>query len=341
MTECEDELGPFDYELALDLIAQTPTVKRSDARLLDARSGKFIDRVVRDLPGLLAPGDVVVVNDSRVIPARLALRRRTGGRCEVLLVEHLGAQIWKALINPSRKVMPGEALYHGGSEVIRVLNLAQGQGSSEPRQIEILEPESIAELAEMPLPPYIKASVADPSRYQTVYARRPGSVAAPTAGLHFDEAVLDDLTKRGIEVLRLDLAVGLGTFRPISVKKIDEHVMHSERYEISGDVWAKVIAAKRVLAVGTTVLRTLESVALTGKLSGETALFIRRGFDFRVVDLLMTNFHTPRSTLLLLVDAFYGPRWRELYDYALKERYRFLSFGDAMLLDCGGGEFGD
>lgn len=340
MTESEDELEPFDYELPTEQIAQVPTPRRSDARLLDGRNGEFADRTVKDLAGLLAPGDVVVVNDSRVIPARLVLRRQTGGRCEVLLVEHLGAQRWKALVSPSRKVMPGDDLYHEGSAVLKVLSPAETQGSAEPRQIEILEPELVTDLAEMPLPPYIKSSAADPSRYQTVYARRPGSVAAPTAGLHFDEGVLDDLTKRGIEVLRLDLAVGIGTFRPVSAKRIADHVMHSERYEISGETWAKVNSAERVLAVGTTVLRTLESVAISGELSGETSLFIRRGFDFRVVDLLLTNFHTPRSTLLLLVDAFYGPRWRELYEYALKERYRFLSFGDAMLINRGGGMFG-
>jgi S-adenosylmethionine:tRNA ribosyltransferase-isomerase len=305
---------------------------RDAARLLvDHGAGRAPDhRTVADLPDLVGPGDLLVVNDTRVLPARLHLRKATGGAVEVLLLvrQHIG--VWEALVRPGRRVVPGTVLEDGGGPVVEV-NADLGDGR---RSVRLLRDEpSVLALGEVPLPPYIHEPLTDAERYQTVYAARPGSVAAPTAGLHLTPAVLDRCRRRGADVATVDLEVGLGTFRPITADRVEDHDLHSERYRVPEATWSACRAAERVVAVGTTTVRALEAVAATGELVGETKLFIRPGHRFAVVDALLTNFHAPRSSLLVLVEAFVGPRWRDLYDEALAERYRFLSFGDAMLLE--------
>jgi S-adenosylmethionine:tRNA ribosyltransferase-isomerase len=323
----------FAYALPEAAIAQTPVEPRDAARLLvDRTDGPSEDRQVSDLPDLLRAGDLLVVNDTRVIPARLALTKATGGRAEVLLAERTGGRTWTALVRPGRRLLPGTLLHHGDEPVVEVGEvLAEGEravrllGDEEPLAL-------LGRLGAVPLPPYITAPLGDPERYQTVFADRPGSAAAPTAGLHLTDALLRRCRARGITVATVDLEVGLGTFAPIRTDDVEDHVVHTERYAIPADTVAAVEAAERVVAVGTTVVRTLESWAATGRTEGPTDLFIRRGHEFAKVDVLLTNFHVPRSSLLVLVDAFVGDRWRDLYATALARGYRFLSFGDAMLL---------
>jgi S-adenosylmethionine:tRNA ribosyltransferase-isomerase len=296
-------------------------------------------RRVVELPSLLGEGDVLVLNTSRVVPARLHLRKRSGGAAEVLLLEPLAdgpgsaggpARKWTALVRPGRRLPPGTVLYDGERPVVKV-------GDRMPdgaRAVEALVGDSeLAGAGEVALPPYIRGRLQDPGRYQTVYAEQPGSVAAPTAGLHLTEDLLEECRRRGVKVVGLDLAVGLGTFRPLKVERAEDHTMHPERYAVPEATWQAVRGARgRVVAVGTTTVRALESAATTGLLEGRTGLYIRPGHEFSVVDVLMTNFHQPRSTLLLMLEAFCGPRWRELYQLALAEGYRFLSFGDAMVV---------
>jgi S-adenosylmethionine:tRNA ribosyltransferase-isomerase len=264
------------------------------------------------------------------------LKKATGGQAEVLLLEPTADQgRWQALVRPGRRLQPGAVLYDDdGSPLVTVGSAVDGSDDGR-RLVEVAE--GAMDLAgQVPLPPYITAPLADPDRYQTVFARRPGSVAAPTAGLHLTPELLSRIESRGIGVERVELRVGLGTFRPISTERVADHQMHAERYAVSPEAWARIEAAERVVAVGTTVVRTLESVAAGMGLEGETSLFIRRGYRWRRVDVLLTNFHVPRSSLLVLVDAFVGPRWSDLYRAALDESYRFLSFGDAMLLTRAG-----
>ncbi len=326
----------FDYPLPDEAIAQTPVEPRDSARLLVAleqgADGAVEHRTVAELDQLLRPGDLLVVNDTRVLAARLNLYKVTGGAVEVLLLEPTGDQVgtasrWQALVRPGKRVPPGTVLELDGVAMATV-----GEALGDGRRIVDIEPAAIDAAGQVPLPPYITESLADPERYQTVFANRLGSVAAPTAGLHLTEDLLARLQAAGVGVERVELRVGLGTFRPITADLVEEHDMHAEQYSVTPEAWQRIQAAERVVAVGTTVVRTLESVAKLGRLEGDTSLFIRRGFDWQVVDVLMTNFHVPRSSLLVLVDAFVGPRWRELYELALSERYRFLSFGDAMLL---------
>jgi len=332
-------LSDFDYDLPEAQIAQHPIEPRDSARLLVDRGDAAPPehRHVRDLPSLLQPGDVLVVNDSRVIPARLRLRRSSGGAAEVLLLDPLDAdrRSWEALVRPARKLRTGEVLWDtSGTELVRV---GARTAAGDTFRVEILgEGDPLAMLAahgEMPLPPYITAPLGDAERYQTVYAREPGSAAAPTAGLHLTPAVLGALAAMDVPVARVELVVGLDTFQPVSEEDPTTHPMHSERYRVPPETAALCRAARRVVAVGTTAVRALESAAATGEACGRTRLFIHRPYDFRVVDVLMTNFHLPRTTLLMMIDAFVGPRWRRLYETALAEHYRFLSFGDAMLLD--------
>jgi S-adenosylmethionine:tRNA ribosyltransferase-isomerase len=324
----------FDYELPDAAIAQVPVEPRDAARLLvDRRDGEPTDHHVRDLPDLLRAGDLLVVNDTRVIAARLQLRKATGGQAEVLLAERTGARTWHALVRPGRRLPPGTVLTHEGEPVAEV-------GEPRPggeRVVTLLGDEDplalVGRIGAVPLPPYITAPLGDPERYQTVFAERPGSAAAPTAGLHLTGAVLEGCRERGIEVATLDLEVGLGTFAPIRTEQVEDHVVHTERYAVPPATAAAVDAAERVVAVGTTVVRALESWAATGATEGATDLYLRRGHRFAKVDVLLTNFHVPRSSLLVLVDAFVGERWRDLYATALARGYRFLSFGDAMLLE--------
>ena len=330
-------VADFDYVLPKARIAQHPIEPRDAARLLVDRGDSAPEnRFVGDLVDLLVPGDLLVVNDSKVIPARLRLQRASGGAAEILLLDPLDAErrVWEALARPTRKLKPGERLVTAdGTELIEVGDRTL---AGDTVQVSIIGDGNALDLlarhGEMPLPPYITAPLDRPDRYQTVYAAEPGSAAAPTAGLHFTSSLLDDLATGGIEVARVELVVGLDTFKPISTDDPTAHPMHSERYRVPADTAVRCAAARRVVAVGTTAVRALESAAL-GQPEGRTRLFIHRPYDWRVVDLLMTNFHLPRTTLLMMIDAFVGLRWRRLYETALTEGYRFLSFGDAMLLD--------
>lgn len=324
-----DDIGAYTYDLPQEAIAQEPREPRSAARMLVSLApGTVEHRTVADLPGLLGPGDVVVVNETRVLPARLRLAKRTGGAAEVLLLEEEADGEWVGLVRPGRRVPPGTVLVDAeGAPVLQAgAHLAGGR-----RLLQVLDPVRLGGAGQVPLPPYIHAPLADPERYQTVYAARPGSAAAPTAGLHLTHEVLAGCEAAGARVLALDLAVGLDTFRPVE-GALDDHVMHSERYDVPAAVMEACRDAARVVAVGTTTVRALEAAAATGSLTGRTDLFIRPGFGFRVVDVLLTNFHLPGSTLLVLLEAFAGPRWRTLYAQALADGYRFLSFGDCMLV---------
>ncbi len=394
----------FDYELPDSAIAQVPVEPRDSARLLVDRGADTdpAHHTVAELAALLEPGDLLVVNDSRVLKARLSVVRSTGGAGEVLLLERGDDGWWEALVRPSAKTKPGSVVdvvrgsesepgkpgkpdqlaaarpspkrgptlsvevgeeLGDGRRRVRLLvprstststatatarststSTASGSdtsGASTPvngaenelvptgieRELELLEA-----LGAPPLPPYLTEGIADAERYQTVYAERPVSAAAPTAGLHLTPAVFDSLAARGVKMARVELAVGLDTFRPLRGDTLDGHVMHTESYRVPEETVAAIEAAARVVAVGTTVVRTLESWAATGKRQGRTDLFLRPGAEFRVVDVLLTNFHFPRSTLLVLLEAFMGPRWRALYDHALENDFRFLSLGDAMLV---------
>ena len=307
----------LDYDLPADLIAQKPAEPRDSSRLLvfDRASGEVRHRRFRELPDELTRGELVVVNDSRVIPARLRLRRPGGGAAEVLLLEPAGDGVWEALARPSAKLRAGMRL--GPVELVEPL----GAG----RWLVRLDGEPDGET---PLPPYITEPLEDPERYQTVYARDPGSAAAPTAGLHFTPGVLARL-----DVERVTLHVGLDTFRPLTEPTVEEHPLHGERYAVEPGAWERIRSADRVVAAGTTAVRVVESLARGEPIEGRTELFVTPGFEFRRVDVLLTNFHLPRTTLLALVMAFAGvDETRELYRLAIAERYRFYSFGDAMLV---------
>lgn len=344
-------VSDFDYELPGDLIAQVPQERRDASRLLvlDRTSGAIEHRIFSELPGLLDPGDLLVLNDARVIPARLFARKPTGGRVELLLVERIDEQErrFRALIGASRAPKPGAILLAEGG--LRIEVAARSGDSYEVRLLgaggsieEILDA-----FGRMPLPPYVRRDPddglepLDRERYQTVYARNPGAVAAPTAGLHFSEALLDRIRARGVRLATVTLHVGPGSFLPVRVERVEEHRMHGESYELPEET-AEAIAETRgrggrVVAVGTTVVRTLEACALPGGLvrsgTGRCDLFIYPGFRFQVVDALVTNFHLPRSTLLMLVCAFAGrERVLAAYREAIGRRYRFYSYGDAMLV---------
>ena len=326
----------LDYDLPPDAIAQTPLPQRDQARLLVDAGGAISHYRVSDLPELLAPGDLVVVNDTRVLPARLRMRRATGGAVEVLLLHERTDGDWEALVRPSRRLRSGEVVAPDAVNAEASVEIRDdlGEGRRVVRVHTGGRPllQVLDEVGAVPLPPYITAGIADPERYQTVYGRHPVSAAAPTAGLHFTTELLGRVRDAGADVVAVELAVGLDTFRPITAARLDDHDMHTEQYRVPARVQAALGRAERVVAVGTTVVRCLEAWAATGEASGRTSLFIRRPYSWRVVDALMTNFHLPRSTLLCLLDAFIGPRWRMLYAAALEHGYRFLSFGDAMFV---------
>lgn len=307
-------VSELEYDLPLELIAQHPAERRDESRLLvyDRPSGAVRHRVFSDLPDELPRGTLTVVNDTRVVPARIRIERPKG---EVLLLERVQDTTWEALARPTKRLRAGRR--YGPVELIEHL----GEG----RWLVRLDGEPAGEA---PLPPYITEPLDDPERYQTVYARDPGSAAAPTAGLHFTSELLERL-----DIERVTLHVGLDTFRPMTVDDLSEHELHGERYEVAPEAWERIRAAERVLAVGTTTVRVLETVARDNLSQGRTRLFITPGFEFRRVDHLLTNFHLPRSTLLALVMAFAGvDEVRRLYRLAIEERYRFYSFGDAMLI---------
>jgi S-adenosylmethionine:tRNA ribosyltransferase-isomerase len=326
-------VSEFDYDLPPGLIAQHPAPQRSASRLLhlDAASGALRDLAFADLPGLVDARDAVVLNDTRVVKARLFGRKPSGGRVEIFVERVLAPREALALMRAGHSPKPG-------TEVI----IGEARASVLGREGELYRvrfSEDVERVLErhgtVPLPPYITHApqAEDAERYQTVYAASPGAVAAPTAGLHFDESLLKKIEQTGAAIAKVTLHVGFGTFQPVRVDEVEAHRMHRERYSIPAQAW-KAISDKRVLAVGTTTLRALEAAALTRKLEGETALFIYPGFRFRVVKRLLTNFHLPRSTLLMLVCAFAGTRnVLRAYRHAVGQRYRFFSYGDAMLIE--------
>ena len=333
-----DEL---DYELPEAAIAQTPAEPRDAARLLVDRGAGLdpVDAVVADLPDLLHPGDLVVVNDTRVLPARVQVTRDGGGAGEVLLLEEAGDGWWRALCRPSRKLRPGQVV----RSTVDGLAFEMGGAEAGTRLVRPLHEGPLTTVLEqvgtMPLPPYITRRLTDADRYQTVYADRPASAAAPTAGLHLTPSVLARIDEVGAQLARVELVVGLDTFRPIATERVEDHDIHSERYRVPPATEELLRSTRssggRVVAIGTTSVRALEAYASTGTAEGRTSLFITPGHEFALVDVLLTNFHLPRSSLLAMIQAFAGPRWRDLYGLALQRGYRFLSIGDAMLLERG------
>jgi len=347
-------IDDFDYELPQELIAQHPVEPRDTSRLMVVHraTGNIEHRIFRDIGEYLQPGDLLVANQSRVIPARLRGRKKeSGGAVEVLLLAlrvDRGVDCWEALVRPGRRIHEGQVLAFDAGLEATVIERTPSGG----RVLRFTAPDgnvsaALERAGSVPLPPYIHEPLADPERYQTVYAREPGSAAAPTAGLHFTPELLNALQARGVEITFVTLHIGLDTFRPLGAGSLDEHKMHSEVFELGEEAAAQINATRRaggrIVAVGTTAVRTLESVGtqqLTGcndevqPAKGRTDLFIRPGHRFRLVDAMITNFHLPRSTLIVLVSAFAG---RDLilraYREAVQERYRFYSFGDAMLLE--------
>ena len=325
-------LNEFDYNLPDSAIAQEPLPIRTESRLLVDIENHIQHAKISDFPEIIKPGDLIVMNNTRVLPARFYTRKATGGKVEILLLEESKeANQWEALVKPCRKIEPGTIFKLGEDFKIEVQD-DLGEGLRKVRLdvegefIQILE-----KYGEMPLPPYIRTKLEDKDRYQTVYSKRAKSAAAPTAGLHLTRELLERCIEKGAKIEFVELVVGLDTFRPLNSENVEEHKMHSEFYSVSENVIKACEEAKRVIAVGTTTVRALETAAL-GELEGRTDIFIKRPFDFKIVDLLLTNFHLPKSTLLIMLDAFLGERWQSLYKEALYENYRFLSFGDAMLV---------
>ena len=330
----------LDYDLPPELVAQTPAEPRDASRLLVyRRSDRSIEhRTFRDLPELLDPADLVVVNTSRVMAARVRLRRPGGGAAEILLLEPLGSDgEWEALARPTRRMRAGTTLVCDGLRVDLVEHIEGGRWRVRPSLAGADLMAALDRLGEMPLPPYIRARPRDPSRYQTVYADEPGSAAAPTAGLHVTPRMWDELHAR-FEVVEVELRIGLDTFRPVGEEHLEAHAIHSERYHASAAAAAAIAGARadgrRIVALGTTATRVLETLAQPGApREGRTSIFITPGYRFAVTGALVTNFHLPRSTLLALVMAFAGvDEMRRVYAEAVAERYRFYSFGDATLL---------
>ena len=335
----------FYYDLPQELIAQTPLDRRDGSRLmvLDKTTGATRHLHFYDLPSLLRPGDCLVLNDSRVLPARLLGRREpTGGAAEVLLLADRGNKVWECLVRPGKKLREGARLSFGdGLLTAEVAEVCEGGNRLIRFQYDGIFLELLERLGRMPLPPYIKAELQDPERYQTVYSREVGSAAAPTAGLHFTQELLRQVRDMGVELAYVTLHVGLGTFRPVKAEDISEHEMHSEYCMISADVAQTINETKknggRVICVGTTSCRTIESFAAEdGTLkesAGWTNIFIYPGYRFKVLDGLITNFHLPESTLIMLVSAFMGrEQCLALYREAVEKKYRFFSFGDAMFI---------
>ncbi len=337
-------LSDFDYDLPEELIAQTPVEPRNASRLmvLDPVEKKVEHRRFSELQEFLSPGDTLIFNDTRVIPARLIGRKEpTGARVEVLLLRRVEGDVWETLVKPGKKVLRGTMVRFGDELSCEVTGHTDFGGRLVKFHYQGIFEEILDRLGETPLPPYIHEKLENRERYQTVYSRDPGSAAAPTAGLHFTPEQMERLRNSDINLGFLTLHVGLGTFRPVKAERIEDHVMHSEYYSISEDT-ANLIretkaAGKRVVAVGTTSIRTLESAAVAkneiyGK-SGETSIFIYPGYEFKIVDAVITNFHLPKSTLIMLISAFAGREFTlAAYREAVREKYRFFSFGDAMFI---------
>jgi len=345
-------LNDFDFELPPELIAQHPAAERSASRLLDGTPGAVTDRIFRDLPSLLSPGDLLVFNDTKVVKARIFGEKASGGKLELLIERVLPGHQVVAHMKVSKKPLVGGQMHlaggarHGGFDAVLLGRWPDANGQLFHLQLSD-EPHALMEKhGVVPLPPYIERPAGaiehadteeDARRYQTVFARAPGAVAAPTAALHFDEGVLSALAARGVHTASVTLHVGAGTFQPVKTENIAEHTMHSEWYEVPEATQQAIAACKarggQVVAVGTTTVRTLESWAQSGQASGDTAIFITPGFEFRVIDRLITNFHLPKSTLMMLVSALAGyEHIMGLYRHAIAQKYRFFSYGDAMLL---------
>ena len=338
------KLSDFMYDLPEDRIAQTPAEPRDHSRLmvLDRRTHAVEHRHFYDVIDYLNPGDALVVNDTRVIPARLYGTRAGGGACEVLLLKQLAPKRWETLVRPGKKLRPGAEVSFGDGRLVgRIVDTTDAGGRIVDFDCEGTLEAMLDELGEMPLPPYIHEKLEDRDRYQTVYARHDGSAAAPTAGLHFTPELMEKIREMGVQIVPVLLHVGLGTFRPVKAEDVEEHEMHSEYYEVTPEAAAAINAARaaggRVVAVGTTSVRTLESASTDDGVlqarSGWTNIFITPGYRFKMVDALITNFHLPESTLVMLVSALYD---REhilaAYEEAVRDGYRFFSFGDAMLI---------
>ena len=333
----------FDFYLPEELIAQTPLEKRDTSRLLhlDKQTGEIEHKHFYDIKQYLHAGDCLVLNDSRVLPARLIGSRPTGGAVELVLLKDIGDNRWECLSRPGRKTKPGQELIFGNGELTAVVQeVTLGGNRIVKFSYEVIFLEILERLGKMPLPPYIKEELQDSERYQTVYSKELGSAAAPTAGLHFTKELLAEIEDMGVKICYVTLHVGLGTFRPVKADKIEDHEMHSEFCIVPEETAETVNAVKRaggrVIAVGTTSIRTLESAGTTGTLqagSGWTNIFIYPGFTFHIVDALVTNFHLPESTLLMLISAL-STREKILkaYEIAVQEKYRFFSFGDAMFI---------
>lgn len=339
------DINDFDYDLPEELIAQDPIEDRSSSRLLllDKKTGKTQDKIFRDIIDELNPGDCLVINNTKVIPARLmGVKEDTGAHIEVLLLKREQDDVWEVLVKPGKKAKPGTIITFGDGRLkAEVLEVVEDGNRKIRFSYQGIFEEILDELGQMPLPPYITHQLKDKNRYQTVYAKHTGSAAAPTAGLHFTPELLKEIEEKGIDIARVTLHVGLGTFRPVKVDEITDHHMHSEFYQVDEEAAEKINRAKdsghRVICVGTTSCRTIESAAdETGHLkptSSWTEIFIYPGYKFKILDGLITNFHLPESTLIMLVSALAG---REhvlaAYEEAVQERYRFFSFGDAMLI---------
>jgi S-adenosylmethionine:tRNA ribosyltransferase-isomerase len=324
----------LDYELPEALIAQRPVEPRDSSRLMlvDAKRAEITHHRFYDLPRFLGPGDALILNETKVLPARLFARKRSGGEVELLFLRDLGGP-WEVLARPSKRLKPGLVLAAGADELRVVKSLGEGHWIVEGPDVRGM----LDRNGRMPLPPYIRPTREAEEAYQTVYARNPGSAAAPTAGFHFTERVLGGAERAGAEVARVTLHVGTGTFAPVRTQRLEEHRMHTEYYCVPEAAARVVQRAQRVVAAGTTVARTLESWAASGETEGESSLFIYPGYEWRAVDALLTNLHLPRSTLLAMVMSFAGKELvREAYRVAVEEGYRFYSFGDAMLLVNGG-----
>ncbi|MFZ4851836.1 MULTISPECIES: tRNA preQ1(34) S-adenosylmethionine ribosyltransferase-isomerase QueA [Enterococcus] len=336
----------FDFDLPEELIAQTPLSDRSSSRLLvvDRETGKFEDKHFYNIIDELEPGDALVMNDTRVLPARIyGEKQETGAHLEILLLNNIEGDTWETLIKPAKRAKVGTKITFGDGRLEAVVEEELDHGGRIIRfQYKGIFLEILESLGEMPLPPYIKERLEDPDRYQTVYAKENGSAAAPTAGLHFTPELLEQIAAKGVKLVYLTLHVGLGTFRPVSVDNIADHEMHSEFYRLTEEAAAQLNDVRandgKIVAVGTTSIRTLETIGtkFDGQIkadSGWTSIFITPGYQFKIVEAFSTNFHLPKSTLVMLVSAFAG---RDLtlsaYQHAIDERYRFFSFGDAMFL---------
>ena len=338
------KLSDFMYDLPEARIAQTPVEPRDHSRLMVIHrdTGEIEHRHFYDIIDYLNPGDCLVINETKVIPARLYGERPTGGACEVLLLKQLGPKRWETLVRPGKKLKPGaEVVFGDGRLRCTVVETTDVGGRIVEFECEGSFEAALDALGEMPLPPYIHEKLEDRDRYQTVYAKQDGSAAAPTAGLHFTPELMDRIRQKGVDIVPVLLHVGLGTFRPVKVENIEEHEMHSEYFEVTPHAAERINAARqsggRIIAVGTTSVRTLESAAEDGRLvakRGDTNIFIKPGYRFQLVDALITNFHLPGSTLIMLVSALWDrERILDAYKIAVEAEYRFFSFGDAMLIE--------